>query len=387
VIIPANQRLVAALLLFASLPLFSQEEENLDDLFSDPVADTVVVETPTDHLAQYVTSDTVVISGSFTGTGGILAGWTQWPDVANPRTGFDGTIGLTASATLNIDARPDPDFRLYGTMTTSMNPLSGQYTWTAFSLGELFVDYTLLGNVFFRMGNFAIAWGQGRLFTNTSVIMADVASGFALRANLPTLLDGVSLIGLMKAGYFETPLMASYKEIGYAAKVDKILWGTLLSFGARYQVDEGLNALVSVKKVVAGVDLLADFTMHGAGEIRTYQALAGFYKEWTDFTLYGEYSYAGSIEDAVDQSVGLAFGINNIFDTPIDLGFQWLHAFIDGSGTLTGGITWSPWSHITVEIGVPVVYGDDSSRYVAANADPAGRRIALALGLELSASF
>lgn len=395
-IIHARQNHVAvvlslAVLLCAALPLSAQEAENLDDLFSDPVEDTVVVETQTDHLAQYVTSDTVVISGSFNATGGAIAGWTQWPDPANLETGYDGTIGLTTSATLNIDARPDPDFHLYGTMSTSMNPLdpASGVNWSSFALGEFFVDYTWLGNVFIRMGKHSITWGQGRLFSGSTNIMSDTYSGFALRASLPTLLDGVSAIGLLKSEYFESGTLASYKQICYAVKADQVLLGTLLSLGGRYQVDEGINAILSVKRTILGVDLLADVVLHDNEASRYYQVLAGFFKEWTDFKVYGEYYYTGATVDVPDHSAGLACGFNNVFGTPIDVGAQWIHAFIDGSGTVTAGLTWVPWKFITAKIGVPVVYGEEGSRYVVALAttDPGKRRVSLAFGLEMAVSF
>jgi hypothetical protein len=327
-----------------------------------------------------------VISGSFNATGGAIAGWTQWPDPANLDTGFDGTIGLTTSATLNIDARPDPDFHLYGTMTTSMNPLVG-VNWSSFVLGELFVDYTWLGNVFIRMGKHSITWGQGRLFSGSTNIMNDTFSGFALRASLPTLLDGVSAIGLLKNGYFESGTLASYREFGYAIKADQVLFGTLLSLGGRYQVDEGLNAILSVKRTVLGVDLLADVVLHDSEAARYNRVLTGFFKEWTDFKVYGEYYYTGAATGVADHSAGLACGFNNVFGTPVDLGAQWIHAFVDGSGTVTTGLTWVPWKFITATIAVPVVYGDDGSRHVLANADPVKRRVSLAFGLEMAVSF
>jgi len=385
----ASARLVALALSFVVAGLGAQEEENLDDLFDDPAGDTVVAQTQTDHLAQYVTSETVVVSGSFNATGGAIAGWTQWPDLALLGTGFDGTIGLTTSATLTIDARPDPDFHLYGTVSTSMNPLdpATMASWSSFVLGELFADYTWLGTVFIRMGKHGITWGQGRLFSGSTNIMSDTATGFALRASLPTLLDGVSAIGLLKADYFESGTLASYKQIGYAVKADKILFGTLLSLGGRYQVDEGVNALFSAKRTILGVDLLADVVLHDIGTAQYYQVLAGFFKEWTNFKLYGEYYYNGATTGGADHSAALACGFNNVFGTPLDLGAQWIHAFMDGSGTVTTGLTWVPWKFITAKVGVPVVYGADASRYVTGNADPGKRRVALALGLEMAVSF
>jgi len=383
----ASARLVALALSFVVAGLGAQEEENLDDLFDDPAGDTVVAQTQTDHLAQYVTSDAIRFSGSFTSTGGAAAGWTQWPDPADLLTGFDGTIGLTASATLNIDARPDPDFRLYGTMTTSMNPLVGA-SWSSFALGELFVDYTWLGNVFIRMGKYSIVWGQGRLFEGITNLMADSTSGFAFRAGFPTVLDGFSAVVLFKETYFESSLDASYRELCFSAKADKILWGTLLSLGGRYQVDEGINAILSIKRTVLGVDLLADLVFHDSEALRYGRVLAGFFKEWNDIKVYGEYYFDGSELSGTDHTAGLACGFNNVAGTPLDVGLQWLHAFIDDSGSATAGVTWKPWKYITATVALPVAYGPEGSRYVTTyNDDIAKRRLALIFGLEMVVSF
>jgi len=254
-------------------------------------------------------------------------------------------------------------------------------------LGELFVDYTWLGNVFIRMGKHSITWGQGRLFEAITNIMSDTVSGFALRASLPTLADGVSAIGLIKNGYFLSDKLASYKEICYAIKADQVLLDTMISLGGRYQVDEGLNAILSLKRTYFGIDLLADVVFFERSAVRYQRVLAGFFKEWTNFKVYGEYYYSGAIAGNADHSTGLACGFNNVFGTPIDAGAQWIHAFVDGSGSVTAGITWVPWKFITATIALPVVYGDEGSRYMVANADPVKRRAALAFGLEMAVSF
>jgi len=382
-----RSRLVLVLLVLVVLRLGAQEEENLDDLFSDPVEDTIAEVPATDHLSRFVTQDTIAFSGSFNAKGGAIAGWTRYPLLGDLLGGFDGTVGLVSTVTLSFDARPDPDFRLFGTVSTSIDPVNGSYTWPAFALSELFIDYTWLGDVFIRMGKHSVTWGQGRLFEAITNIMADASSGFALRASLPTLLNGVSAIGLMKSGYFESGTLASYKQVCYALKADQVLWGTMLSLGGRYQVDEGLNAILSVKRVVLGVDLLADAVLHESDGSRYFRALAGFFKEWQDVKLYGEYYYTGAAAGEAEHLAGLAVGFNNVFDTPVDLGAQWLHALSDGSGTVTAGLTWSPWKFITVTVAVPVVYGEAGTHFILANDDPAKRLVSIALGLEMAVSF
>jgi hypothetical protein len=381
--------LTLAVLTLAVMPLRAQEAENLDDLFSDPVQDTVVVETQTDHLAQYATTETIQFSGSFNAEGGIAAGWTSWPVFSDLSSGFDSTIALSSSASLNLDARPDPDFRLYGSVTTEMDPLEGAYTWSSFTISELFVDYTWLDDVFIRLGKHGMAWGQARLFKDVSDngvtdLMADAAAGYSLRANLPTIMDGISLISLINQ-----PDASSYTQIVYAGKADKVLLGTMFSLGARYQIDEGVNALLSVKRVVLGIDLLADAIVHYDADSLYPKVLAGFFKEWPRVKLYGEYYYNGAVAGDMDHSAGLAWGFNNIAGTPVDLGLRWIHTLYDSSGSVIAGLTWKPWKYITASLALPVAYGPDGSRYVSTtyNEDVAMRRLVLAFGLEMAVSF
>lgn len=396
---PLVQKVLAVLLLVSATVGLAAQEESLDDLFDDPAADTLVVETETDHLASYVTAEAIKFNGSFKATGGVAAGWTSWPRLEDPARYFDGTIGLTATASLSFDARPDPDFRLYGNVSTSMNPLSGSNGWSGFALGELFVDYTWLDNVFIRMGQQSMSWGQGRLFEAVTNVMSDAASGFSFRASLPTLLDGVQAVALINRG-----AVASWQELCYAARADKLFWGTLVSAGVRYQRDEGLKALVSVKKTVFGVDLFGDLVVYRHDASGYEQILAGFFKEWKDVKLYGEYYYNGATWPAgpaetrapfdgflaagSDHTLGLACGFNNVFGTPVDAGFKLIHTFFDGSGLAMAGLTWKPWKMISATLALPVAYGADGSRYVGpSNPDAARRRLALVFGLELSASF
>jgi hypothetical protein len=285
--------------------------------------------------------------------------------------------------TLNLDARPDPDFRLYGSVKTSMDPLAGAYTWSSLSISELFVDYTWLGDVFVRLGKHDMTWGQAHLFDGVTDLLEDAVDGYSIRANLPTILDGISLISLINQ-----PDLTSYRQLVYAAKADQVLLGTMLSLGARYQIDEGLNALLSVKRVVWGIDLLADAVVHYDADSLYPRVLAGFFKEWPDVKLYGEYYFNGTVEGNMDHSAGLACGFNNIMGAPIDLGLRWIHTLYDSSGSVIAGLAWKPWKYITATLALPIAYGPDGSRYVTINNDDdAKRRLALAFGLEMAVSF
>ncbi|HQG40089.1 MAG TPA: hypothetical protein PLV76_04295, partial [Spirochaetales bacterium] len=113
--------------------------------------------------------------------------------------------------------------------------------------------------------------------------------------------------------------------------------------------------------------------------------LIGFYKQWGDFHVYGEYECTDFSNPQHDT--GLAFGYNNIFGVPVDPVFKWLHRWSDGSGTITAGIKWDAWNHVKIESGISLVYGNDTSSYVMNNSNPSGQRLMAALLVTLSGGF
>jgi hypothetical protein len=385
----------ALLLLFCIvfiLPVFSQE--NLDDLFDDPEDDIVVAETSQDHMQQFTRTPGLQWSGQFITTAGLGIGWSNIPFVLKE---FSVDYGVSASTYLNFNVRPDPSFRLYGSLASSISPLGGRYTWSSFYISSLFADYILHDIFFFRLGNFSITWGQSRL-PNTVIfkvddeetyvfdtnIMSDVSSGFALRASVPTLLDGVSLIGLIKSG-------VSYRDIVVAAKVDKIVLETFLSLGLRYQRDEGIKILGSIKRVVYGTDLLSDiFLFYNNGNLNA-NVLAGFFKEWEKYEIYGEYFFRNADQNSQKlfrHDIGLVLGAKKIFGSSIDAGLKCLHTFEDNSGNITPALSFKPWKYITMVIMLPLAYGADDSLYVdSAAEDFLKRRLLFAYGIELNVRY
>jgi len=367
----------------------SAPTDDFDALFDAPAED--VQEQPTDvidHTAQFEKTESMAVTGSFTATGVGGGGWIVYPDWLHPQEGFDGTVGLTSSATLALDARPDTTVRVYGSMGTSMDPLAGSASWPAPAIDELFCDYSGINGLFLRLGTWTLTWGQGRIFTPGNLV-SDSAGNFIVRGSLPTLLNGVSFTTLMNNSLFSTPSSPSPRELVYAGTADLVLGKLLIGTGFRYQLVEGYNALVSLKIVLFGTDMYTDLTAHYLAPRLEYKALAGFFREWGDFKLNMEYCFDGTELAPNAHSLAVDLGYKDIFDTPVDIGAQWRHGLTDGSGSLALGLGWTIFPNVTATIGLPFIYGKDGSFYVEDNYnnDPAGRRLALGLSLELSASF
>jgi len=353
------------LLTFAALS--AAQNADIDSLFEDPREDIEQAREASpqaDHRSSFEKADKVVISGNFTAIGGGAFGWTEFPDPNRPELYWDRTPLASSEAAFVLNARPDPTFRFYAKYLATMKPKDG-FTWTSLTLSELFCDYIYRDFLYARFGKQTIGWGQGRLYTPGD-LMDTSEEGTSVKLSLPTVLSGVSFVALAKKTYFRDIKTPSYTEVVYGAIADATLAGFRLTAGARYQKDAktadssfglGFNGLASIKRTILGTDLFADAVLKENGGAPVWSLLGGFFREWTNTKLYGEYEWDdGTAADSVHRA-GLAFTRKKLFGSGFDLGFKWLHSFSDGSGGLAVGVTASPQKHLSLSFAIPVVYG------------------------------
>ncbi len=339
-----------------------------------------------DLLSRFDDPDDIVVRGRVTATGGLGIGWKDYPDVSDLESGFRVSPEFNSKFQLSFDARPHSVLRLYGALSTEIDPEDRQYQFSDVQIDELFLDYTLRDTIFVRAGQHKMKWGQGRIFTPGN-LLEDSEDGAAIRVSFSTLLDGVSLVTLAQEQFFPTDETQSWRHLAYAGQANLVVGPVLFTAGGRFQRDEGLRTLASAKTVIGRTDLFTDVVVGYEDEEYDLQTVSGFYREWNDLHLYGEHTYDGSGDRDNDHSLGLALARRRIFGTQFHLGAVWEHAFVDNSGTVVPGISWTPWRFVTARLGFPVVYGAEDSRYVLDNEDPYERRVAAIFQLQLSASF
>jgi len=373
------------------LPGFTEEpSSDLDSLFDEAPEDIVAPDTQTDHLSQFQETEKMKVSGHFTAKGGAALGWKSIPEGSSGSLtdGLGFTPGAKSLARLTFDSRPNAVFRMYGNFYTQIDPSEGENTWSEPVIDELFSDYNWLDKAFFRMGKHRITWGQGRIYTPGDLMSAS-DTGVAFRASLPTLLDGMSFVSLLDESFSGSDGSLSSGDLAYGALADKVIRSVRLSAGMRYQRDLGISSLASFKAVLWKTDLLTDFILHYNDDETSYEALAGFFREWPQYKLYGEYYFDGRNELNDDHNIGLAAAYKNIFTSPLDFGIEWLHAFMNDSGRLTAGVSWKPWKLVKASIGVPFFYGNYENRYEEDDDVDlvSDRKLSVAFFLELSSSF
>ena len=360
-------------------------EDDFDSIFDDPAED-IVVEQPADidYRNQFEESKKIVVSGDFVIRAGGGFGWTDEP--------FDGypekVAGAYSKATISFDARPDPTIRIFGKLKTEMDSDNGSDVWSKLDFDELYCDYNWLDKSFFRLGKFYMTWGQGRLFRPAN-FMEDCEDGTSFRMTMPNVLDGVTLVSLYKK-YPGSPNDGKLHkgDVSLAGHADKTLGPINFSAAMLYNQMDGQRYSGSVKTVILGTDLFADYVLNRSdeGDI-THEALAGFYHEWENIKFYGEYYYDGRIEDDVDHCVGLATDFDNLFGSPVGIGFKWLHSVTDNAGQFIGGFSISPWKHVKIRMAIPWQYGDKELDKDFYEEFPINSKLAFTLFVELSAGF
>ena len=362
-------------------------EENIDDLFNAPEEDILVENTQQDHLTQFEESEKVIFKGNFSAKAGGGFGWNKMPDPSNIGSGLGPVYGADSTISISFDARPDPTLRIYGRGSTEIDPEDSSESWTSPEIDEMYGDYNWLDKAYIRIGKYPVKWGQGRIFTPGNLV-DETDDGVTVRATLPTVIDGVSALAFYDDSFIGTDEKLSGEDLAYAFLADKTYANINFSMGGRFRQGEKLRTLNSIKTVLFGTDLFSDIVIHfDEDEKPLYEILGGFFKEWTDFRLYGEYLFDCSEENYDDHSMGLAAGYKNIFSTSLDFGIEWQHAFIDDSGSIITGVTWKPWKNVKASVGLPFIYGSDDSRYVDDNDSPVDSRAACVFFLELSSSF
>lgn len=362
----------------------SEYDEDFDSVFDDPAED-IVVEQPADidYRNQFEESKKIVVSGDFVIRAGGGIGWADEPFDGYP----DKVAGAYSKATISFDARPDPTIRIFGKLKTEMDSDNGSDVWSKLDFEELYCDYNWLDKSFFRLGKFKMTWGQGRLFRPAN-FMEDSEDGTAFRMTMPNILDGVSLVSLYKKRVFRDDKKLHKGDLSFAGHADKTLGPINLSAAMIYNELDGQRYSGSVKTVILGTDLFADYVLNRSdeGDI-THEALAGFYKEWEKVKFYGEYYYDGRIEDDIDHCVGLATDFDNLFGSPIGMGFKWLHSVTDNAGQFIGGFSISPWKHVKIRMAIPWQYGDKDLDKDFYEGFPIDSKLAFTLFVELSAGF
>lgn len=386
---------------------------------------------PPSLVDQFTVQPGIQLRGSYSGNAGFLLGWAQRPDLNDLGSGFSRSPVFGMALSLSFEARPNASFRVLGTLlenypNASTSPVS--YTdVTPPTIAELFCDYSISDLLFLRIGKQFINWGASRFFpidnlpgrvsnrTQPYSEGFDNSAGIAVKLTVPLGVHSLSGIAQIKNNYFQVSSIPHLQEVGYGLMTDWVLGNADISLGGYYQKYLAPRALLIGRATVFGIDARAGAIVESvpAGGV-SVSGLANAYWEQADvgFHVALEYIYnadqgqgytpsnaepgASSVQTygignepgyPTGHAVEALAGFKNIFGTNIDIGVQWEHVFIDGSGVVIPAVVFRPFELMTLTVGVPIYYGSPTSTIMGLNPDPDKRQTAFGLKLDISDSF
>ncbi|MCD6397965.1 MAG: hypothetical protein J7L71_10540 [Spirochaetaceae bacterium] len=376
-------------------PLYSKEtgQISIDDLFNQPVEDgqnedqtkieSESINTQTEESVNLdaLTTSPTVFSGSVSAGVGIGAGLVEWPGSnAAEKKSFSDLMRYSgfylSTATLGIDARPEPWLRFYSSFSVNLD--AEKMIFTGPNLNEVFVDYTLKDTVFFRAGKQGLTWGHGRLLENPANLVSRVSEGVALRVTLPAGNGTLNGVVYSKGGWVDNPYPnIDPRTFAYAGQWESSMGPLAFSLAGHFKMKddskEDIGSTSSISFGIGSFDLAVDLVGHWDRENPAWgpaewEGLGQLFWENDDrsWSLLSEYMFDSSVESVSGHYIALGLKTPRFRGSGWQPTLRWKHAFQDNSGELVTGISGSIAQGLSFAMGIPVVYGTPGSYYRAA---------------------
>lgn len=337
-----------------------------------------------------LTTSPTRVRGTVAADAGISLGYNEWPgdDAAEDRTFRDlleVSAGYAMSASMTVDSRPQPYLRFYTKLSTSLNASNLRFGTPA--VGDLFVDYTLNDNIFFRAGKFGMGWGRARLFDSPANLVSRVEEGAGIRASLPAGRGSVTTVLYTRPQWIGTG-EGQYEQgdprgFGGAAQWEQSFGAFSTELSGHYQLEEGPQTAATVTLGVGEVTLGAEGRYNidpdepglPGSTGNPFTAIGNFFWENSSRTwsLWGEYSYddARGDESAGEDGAprdgshlaGLAVKAPSLGSGGWRPQVSWRHAPADTSGQIIAGTSGTIAPGMELSFGMPIFYGRPGTYY------------------------
>lgn len=278
--------LIAGVLFLLSGIAFAQDtgsDVNLNELFGDDVV-TTEQDSPVpsqNAVSSALKSEKVRIGGSFSGSLGATATWNNpWVGSFDLFNADKTEPSAQAKATVFFDARPDEDFRVYGSLNTSWPyAVADNGTDAAIipnvSVFELFADFSWDDQVFFRFGKSTVKWGAGYFWSPADVINLQPINIFdptSQRAGPLNFKIHVPVLGTQNNFYFYTILDdkdLDFSTTALAAKAEFLLGKYELGIGGYYRYDTAERGMLTLTGPLGDFDIFGE-AMISRGSAKTF---------------------------------------------------------------------------------------------------------------------
>ncbi len=427
-------------------PAPAQSPDNVDNLFNQGAAIPQAT-VPAGATTQEIQDSRLHFFSSLNLYGDAGFGYKSFPPVSNlsQYLGLEG--GASFSALLGVEVRPADEMRLRLAMEYDFPPASGSAP--ALQVSELFVDYSFLNTVFFRVGVFNYSWGNSQFFqlgdlpsrglpgwstsltplwqktnliTNTSVVNHPVS----FKAYVPFEKDGFTFLGRADLANYGFPNTSSPdpRYMGFGLLYDLVTGPVEWNIGGFTQYLLHPRGLLTAKTSALGFDFSAEavvaFPYHlmynnvasdippgggiyvGGALQRIYPSFVfGIGREWSDagIKLYAEYAYNGERDGStytnwLDDETGpgghnsaVTVKFDHLGQSNIGLNLLWQQNWSDGSSMIAPFIQLNAAALTTIQIGLPMVFGPDNSEVMNNRLLPGSQRLGLLLLIKVSDSY
>ena len=347
---------------FAASEDFLFEDNGSSDLFGTDMLVQEVGETNLllDDLLLS-NADGVQIGGSYSFT--VTPAWSKDFDTDASRS----SLATKMNATLDFDARPDTDIRIYGRADVAYHQVNGSDS-LSITLMELFSDFSVHDQLFFRVGKQTLTWGVGYFFSPADLLNvnsinpfdaeADREGAMAVKVNMPIGMDNLY-------GYIKVPEDANdSSDLAFAAKYEKVLGKTEFGFGTFYQDGKDPSAMITISSGIQDISLFGEAVATYGEDGVYFQGTIGNQFSWSSsesnlgFTFVGQYNYNGK-PTAIHNHLDHAAAVHTTFSLTdsLSVGFFYLGYLSDFSGMLKPSLSWSPVDYIQMTFDVSFPYG------------------------------
>lgn len=404
-----------ALLLIVAAGAFAQDDGTTeDDLFGgDLIEETEENADVDDAVNDLLTNDGTEVGGGFD----LSIRLANDPEEVDEFSDLidETTSSYSLGSTVFIDARPDPDFRVFLKTQVEYDtelPDPG----ATITVEELFSDVSLSDTLFLRAGKQNMAWGVGYFFSPADLVSlepidpdepeAELDGPVAVRLHYPS---GTTNI----YAYTMLDNLPNTGHAGYAAKLEFVVADSEITTGGYFEQDSVSGVMATYSGSVGDFDLFAELVGQYGSTITIVRedgpqlvaddredqwfplATAGFRYSWSDelgnfnLSFLGQYFYNGQgYEDAEilqDPQVGVLLGAgklgfsdfqgvgrhygsalaswSNAFDTGLSPSAFWIGNLADGSGRLSLDLRYRFNDYFSVTQGYSYTYGEEGDEY------------------------
>ncbi|GHU80904.1 hypothetical protein FACS189468_2000 [Spirochaetia bacterium] len=339
--------------------------------------------------------------------GGYAPGWSEAPWYQGDyETEYGNNVGAEMTARLDLDFHISKSLRVKNAFSFSVPELS-------YSIEEFFFDYNLNNRAFIRGGKYLLHWGVSPNFPFTDLparVPANSSGGesYLAKVDIPIGIGGLQLLVMTRSSYVQKAARLTLEEIAYGTKYNLAFRWADIDLGVLYFQNMPLRGFYSVKSTLGNTEVytegLAAFD-YKPWEYLGFSASAGFVQGLfgDKLTINGEFFYNGESDAAWfrpkneiknAEVTSLIEGINgalNLSFRPGWYGFrfftQCLYSFKENSAQLVPGLSFTPASHITITLAVPMALGSRDGSYYRSNADIYNRPFSIMLGMSVDGTY